>query len=170
VIPDVEAGGQLQACAAVARGMGQQVHSGPFASNAGGPVCFITTGKKDGKARPQKASGGRRRKSVYPTVGQPYLTAFNGGLVRIIIEVGTSEQRELIENELKLVFDAATQFDRDLGINKIIVPVDFDATINALQGTTSYQSVRNLGDQDVVAQRKSSTLKWLRCNLTAHLQ
>ncbi len=74
--------------------------------------------------------------------------------MHFIVEVGNSEQRELILNELKLIFGAATEYDQNLGIYQVIVPVDFDSTINALLGTSSYRSVRNLGQHDIVAQAK----------------
>ena len=74
--------------------------------------------------------------------------------MRITIEVGTPEQKKLIENEVRLVFNAASNSNQNFSINEIIVPVDFDSTVNTLQGTTSYQSVRNLDEHDIVVNAK----------------
>jgi len=77
----------------------------------------------------------------------------------INIEIGTPEQQELIRQEMELFKKVVEQTDPPLYISKVIVPIDFDAKVNKLQGTTTYESVRgvmavakivNLGDSIAV--------------------
>jgi len=71
-----------------------------------------------------------------------------------IVEVGTIEEKGLIQDELNLIFGAAPKIDPRLNIREVIVPADFETTVNRLLGTSSYQSTRNMGEHAVVAQAK----------------
>jgi hypothetical protein len=71
-----------------------------------------------------------------------------------IVEIGTAEEKELIRDELKLIFDEAPKIDPHLNIREVIVPADFEAIVNRLLGTSFYHSTRNLGRYVVVPQAK----------------
>jgi hypothetical protein len=60
----------------------------------------------------------------------------------IIIEIGTQEQKLIIEEELRLITNA---FETKIGyspLSKILVPSDFDAAINQILASSTYKSVR----------------------------
>src|SRR5947207_2838236 len=61
--------------------------------------------------------------------------------VEIIVEIGTDEQKKLITTELEAVTTAVKNYP-DLRLYKIIIPSDFDATVNKLQDTTNFSSLR----------------------------
>ena len=60
----------------------------------------------------------------------------------IRIEVGHQHQRKLIAEELGAIQEVAGAFNPPLAITCVVVPRDFDAKVNELQGTTSYTSAR----------------------------
>jgi hypothetical protein len=62
--------------------------------------------------------------------------------LELIVEVGTAEQKELIKAELAVFEAGADYFQPPLNLSAVIVPADFDATVNHLQNTTSYTSIR----------------------------
>jgi hypothetical protein len=60
----------------------------------------------------------------------------------IIVEIGTDEQKQLIENELSILEQVSEIADPPPPILKIIVAQDFDETVNKLRNSDSYQSTR----------------------------
>lgn len=60
--------------------------------------------------------------------------------MEIIVEIGTSEQQLLIKQEIEN-FIVTCDIGNDL--QKIIVPNNFDETINKIKGTTNYSSIRS---------------------------
>lgn len=64
------------------------------------------------------------------------------GTLKIIVEVGNPEQKALIKEELSSLERITGQFESPLSLNQIIVASDFDKTVNELQKTNSYKSVR----------------------------
>jgi len=62
--------------------------------------------------------------------------------MRYQIEVGTEEQKKDIENELSLIPHIFKEMNIECPIYRIIVPVNFDKTVNIVSGTTSYSSGR----------------------------
>ncbi len=64
--------------------------------------------------------------------------------MKMIVEVGTAEQKTIIENELSLIEKIVCAFEPPLNISRVIVPVDFDQKVNELQKTDSYKSLRGM--------------------------
>jgi hypothetical protein len=64
--------------------------------------------------------------------------------MKIIIEVGTDEQKKQIASELRFVEKAIAAFEPPLNIIEVIVPADFDQRVNELQKTDYYKSVRGM--------------------------
>lgn len=62
--------------------------------------------------------------------------------MKIVIEIGTEEQKELIANEIGIIKEICERLQDLLPICGIWVPADFDKTINELQGTSNYISER----------------------------
>ena len=62
--------------------------------------------------------------------------------MKITIEVGTEEQKELIRQELLFIAELCETIENPPKITGIWVPSDFDNTVNILQGTTDYVSER----------------------------
>lgn len=62
----------------------------------------------------------------------------------IIIEIGTPVQRAQIQRELVIFTEVVKRSDPPLNISKVVIPFDFDAKVNELQGTTTYKSVRGV--------------------------
>lgn len=62
--------------------------------------------------------------------------------MEINIEIGSSEQKELIASEFEFVRDLCEQFESPPSICGIWVADDFDKTVNELQGTNNYTSNR----------------------------
>ena len=60
--------------------------------------------------------------------------------MEILVEIGTPENKEKIREELMSFLSIFSRADDALDISKVIVPVDFDAKVNELQGTSDYQS------------------------------
>jgi hypothetical protein len=60
----------------------------------------------------------------------------------IIVEIGTDEQKQLIENELSIFKQISAISDPPTTITKVIVAKDFDETVNKLQNSDRYQSTR----------------------------
>lgn len=68
-----------------------------------------------------------------------------GLCLEITVEIGTAEQQTQIQEELAFFQSLATAPNSPLNkISKVIVPSDFDAAVNTLQGTTTYASVRDV--------------------------
>lgn len=61
---------------------------------------------------------------------------------RITVEVGTPEEQQIISNELMIIGSLAERFDPPLQLAEIVVPNDFDAAVNRMQGTSDYSSER----------------------------
>jgi hypothetical protein len=62
--------------------------------------------------------------------------------LEIIVEVGTEQQKEFIIQELSVIKTLTEAFDLPKKISKLIVPADFDDTVNHLQNTNHYKSER----------------------------
>jgi len=63
--------------------------------------------------------------------------------VDILVEIGTPEQKEAIKSELLMILDClGDDFLDSIDLNQIIIPLDFDVTVNRLQNTTGYTSDR----------------------------
>ncbi|MCP4261785.1 MAG: hypothetical protein GY774_30435 [Planctomycetes bacterium] len=62
--------------------------------------------------------------------------------MKIQVQIGSEEQKQLIKNELSSLKEVAEEFQPPLNIAQLIVPEDFDKTVNEIQGTESYKSVR----------------------------
>ena len=62
--------------------------------------------------------------------------------MEITIEVGTEEQKRIISEELSFIPELCLQLEDPPEITGIWVPRDFDTTVNSLQGTTHYVSLR----------------------------
>jgi len=62
--------------------------------------------------------------------------------MEIIIEIGTEEQKELIEKELEIIKTLSERFNPSPPLLCIIVPKDFDKKVNEIRGTNSYNSIR----------------------------
>jgi hypothetical protein len=79
--------------------------------------------------------------------------------LEIIVEIGTLEEQEQIREELMLFSLIVSRSNSLVNISKVIVPRNFDAKVNELQGTLDYKSNRgivalarniNLGDSDAI--------------------
>jgi len=75
-------------------------------------------------------------------------------MIEIKVEIGTEEQKILIESELRKVFSVASSLDPPVEIEKIVVPISFDDVVNELEGQGSYTSSREIGKSIVTAQAK----------------
>jgi hypothetical protein len=63
--------------------------------------------------------------------------------IDILVEIGTKEQQEAIKSELQMILNLmGDDFLGFIELNQIIIPCDFDATINCLLTTTCYESNR----------------------------
>lgn len=60
----------------------------------------------------------------------------------ILIEIGSEQQKEQIRKELEIVQSVYSSFDLQIPLQKIIIPEDFDATVNTLQNSKNYSSKR----------------------------
>jgi hypothetical protein len=61
------------------------------------------------------------------------------------VEIGTPEQQTIIRQELSGLQHVCDYFDPPLPLLEVIVPRDFDATINRIQERTSFKSERKHG-------------------------
>ncbi|MEK6647633.1 MAG: hypothetical protein AABY84_13260 [Candidatus Firestonebacteria bacterium] len=60
----------------------------------------------------------------------------------ILVEIGSEQQKEQVRKELELVQSVYSSFKLQIPLQKIIIPEDFDATVNALQDSKDYCSRR----------------------------
>jgi acyl carrier protein len=65
--------------------------------------------------------------------------------MEIIIEIGTDEQKLLIEQELRTIELVANEIKPPVELKQIIVPSNFQAKINNLESIDTYKSTRGLG-------------------------
>jgi len=70
------------------------------------------------------------------------------------IEIGTAEQKNLIICDIQPIFEAISRTEPELIIERVVVPMDFDQTVNSLSHSSTYQSVRIVGDWCVAAEAK----------------
>ena len=61
--------------------------------------------------------------------------------MKITVEIGNNDQRKEITDELGIIGEAALHATMAFRIQEIIVPKDFDAKVNELQGTTDFKSI-----------------------------
>lgn len=71
--------------------------------------------------------------------------------MELIIEIGSPEQRSLIETELAVVPEVINLVDGLDTLKRIVIPEDFAASVNNLQGTTNYVSTRGMGESRITA-------------------
>jgi hypothetical protein len=62
--------------------------------------------------------------------------------MEITVEIGTQERQVAIAKELSALTDICNMFDPPLALREIIVPSDFDRTVNEKQASTTYKSER----------------------------
>lgn len=61
----------------------------------------------------------------------------------IIVEIGTEDQKALINSELKFFLNSfGEKINAEINCSYVYVPSDFDKKVNELKGTTTYQSSR----------------------------
>lgn len=64
--------------------------------------------------------------------------------MQIYVEIGNNAQRQDIKNELGMLAEAAKRIQLIFPVDQIIVPKDFDAKVNELEGTTDFRSTPGL--------------------------
>lgn len=74
--------------------------------------------------------------------------------MEFIIEIGTEEEQQLINQDLAIIRIFADQYDPPLAISQVIVPQDFQATVNKLLGTTEFRMVRGESSSKVEVMAK----------------
>jgi len=74
--------------------------------------------------------------------------------VEIVVEIGTPEQNELIRLELRLFSEVVRRSELPLEIVLVVVPSDFDKKVNELQSTSTYRSIRGVGDLPIATLAK----------------
>lgn len=65
--------------------------------------------------------------------------------MNIRVEIGTPEQQSIIKTELSAIEYVWGYFDPPLSLLEVVVPCDFDATVNRIQGVASFKSDRMYG-------------------------
>lgn len=66
--------------------------------------------------------------------------------MEIIVGIGSKEEQEVIKQELEMVTNAfPDDFFQTTQLQKIIIPFDFQAEINKLEHTETYEATRNYG-------------------------
>ena len=68
--------------------------------------------------------------------------------MEILVEIGNDEQQKIIANELKLIEKLLDLFKPPLNIKKVIIPCDFNKTVNQIQNISSFNSDR--GQEQIV--------------------
>lgn len=68
--------------------------------------------------------------------------------MEIIVEIGNNKQKIIITNELKLIEKLLDIFKPPLNVEKVIVPCDFDKTVNQIQNISSFNLDR--GQEQIV--------------------
>lgn len=63
-------------------------------------------------------------------------------MLKIIVEIGTEEQKRIIEKELSVVNIISSHLEEPPLISQIIVPENFDDKVNEIQGSNHYRSLR----------------------------
>lgn len=61
----------------------------------------------------------------------------------ILVEIGSEQQKEQIKKELGLIQSIYSSFNLPIPLKRIIIPEDFDATVNELQNSKDYFSRRD---------------------------
>lgn len=61
--------------------------------------------------------------------------------MKIRVEIGSSEQQKFIIDELGMLAEASQHFPLAFRIEELIVPNDFDATVNEIAETDTYRSI-----------------------------
>ena len=62
--------------------------------------------------------------------------------MEIVVEVGDETVKQQITGELEYLLSITRVVDPPVIIHQVIVPLDFDATVNRLQETKDYRSNR----------------------------
>ena len=75
----------------------------------------------------------------------------------IIIEIGTPEQKQLIEKELGFFVEFTEQVDAQ-AISLVVIPEDFEKKVNELQETKDYKSERGVSESSVTTMAKTVRL------------
>lgn len=71
--------------------------------------------------------------------------------MNLVVGVGTVEQRRLMRSELEPLLALIEEGVPDLAGANVIIPADFDDTVNWLEGTSSYRSLRPIENEQVTA-------------------
>lgn len=74
--------------------------------------------------------------------------------MEIIVEVGTPAQQAAIRQELGLVSRLVDRLGDQVNLLRLIVPLDYDATVNEIQGTTTFVAYRGVGERKVTGVAK----------------
>ena len=62
--------------------------------------------------------------------------------MQIIVEIGTDEQKSLINHEFELITPIIKSYEELKNLDNIIIAQDFDKTVNELTSQTDYNSIR----------------------------
>lgn len=73
--------------------------------------------------------------------------------MKFVIEIGNTEQKKLIKEELEQLFNAFLNIDSSL-LDEVVIPIDFKKKVNELQNTSNYQSERPVGENEIIALAK----------------
>ena len=74
--------------------------------------------------------------------------------MEVIVEIGDESTRTQIENELDFLLIIAESIDPPLIINRVIVPLDFEAKVNELQGMANFKSKRGAENAEITVAAK----------------
>jgi len=79
--------------------------------------------------------------------------------MEIIVEVGTNEQKQLIEQELAFLDEVVEKSDPPVDLHQVIVASDFELKINELEGINTYKASRGEGSMRINAMARVAKLK-----------
>jgi len=80
-------------------------------------------------------------------------------MMEIIIEIGTDEQKQLIQQELAFLDEVIENSDPPVNLHQVIVASDFQLKINELEGTDTYKASRGEGSMRINAMARVAKLK-----------
>ena len=82
--------------------------------------------------------------------------------MEIIIEIGTEEEKFLIQKELSSIATVVKELEPPVPLNQIIVPSDFQAKINSLEGVDTYESIRGFGSNIIAVLAKIAKVEEIK--------
>lgn len=80
-------------------------------------------------------------------------------MMEIIIEIGTDEQKQLIQQELAFLDEVIENSDPPVNLHQVIVASDFQLTINELEDIDTYKASRGEGSMVINAMARVAKLK-----------